>query len=398
MSSRATLWSALIPGTLAVAFAGWLIACGSDSKAQNGDAGTTQEGGAADGAPEPTPEQQFRALEPALTAKCGGTNGVCHVIGSFSHAPTWLAKPDAYVSAKAYKGIIPFSGDTSDSILLTQAEHEGPSLQSSPDLFGKVRAWIEAEVGAKKLPETDPLSIIDGQNTIDLTKLMPSLPGAKLTFLAQTNNDILTLTSMKIYSSPMGGVHIDSPFFVIVPKSGPVIADPVTNGFTGPLDIQKNTSQDFYSGNIILLKWASTSHLRVAFKVYGPLVSTVDAGPSGACTNIASFMTNAKPAFFSNTLTIPPDAGVAAGPGSCTSCHNGGDEVARNAMDLTTLGTDDANACAQARNFINFGDKTKSTLVLNPQGLSNPGHPITTLMANDPIVVGLKQWVTDENP
>ena len=394
--SRATLWSALVPGGLAVAFAGWLFACSSDSKAQPGDGGTNQEGGTGEGGVEPTPEQQFRALEPELTAKCGGTNGVCHVQGSFSHAPTWLAKPDAYISAKAYKGIIPASGDTSDSIVLTQAEHEGPSLQSSPDLFGKVRAWIEAEVGAKKLPETDPVSIIDGQNTIDLTKLAPSLPGAKLTFLAQTNNDILTLSSMKIYSSPMGGVRMDSPFFVIVPKSGPVIADPVTNGFTGPQDIAKNTSQDFYSGNIILLKWAATSQLRLAFKSYGPIVANVDAGPSGACTNLTSFIANAKPAFNSPTLTIPPDAGVMPGMGACTSCHNGGDEVARNAMDLSALGTDDAASCAQARNYILFADKSKSVLILNPQGMSNPGHPISSLMANDPIVVGLKQWVTDE--
>jgi hypothetical protein len=390
MSSRATLWSAVIPGTLAVVFAGWLIACGSDSKSNNPGGGTADGGGSADGG-EPTPEQQFRALEPDLTAKCGGANGVCHVIGSFSHAPTWLAKPDAYVSAKAYKGIIPVSGDSGDSILLTQAEHEGPSLQTFPDLFGKVRAWITAEVGAKKLPETDPFPVIDGDNSIDLSKLGSGFPGAKLTFVAQTNNDILTLSSMKIYSATTVGVHVDSPFFVIVPKTGPVIADPVTNGFTGTQDIAKATSQDFYSGQIILLKWASTSQLRVAFKAFGPIVQNVDAGPSGACTNLPSFIANAKPAF-NASLALPE-----GGTGSCDSCHNGGDEVARNAMDLTALGTDDATACAQARNYINFADKPASRLITNPQGLGNMQHPISSLQATDPIVLGIKQWVTDES-
>jgi hypothetical protein len=376
---------------LAVLFAGWLIACSSDSKATGSNGlGDGGEGGATEGGVDPTPEQQFRALEADLTAKCGGTNGVCHVYGSFSNAPKWLGKPDAYVSAKAYKGIIPASGDTSDSILLTQAEHEGPSLQSAPDLFGRVRAWIEAEIGSNKLPETDPISINDGLNTIDLTKLAPTLPGAKLTFLAQTNNDILTLTSMKLYSSPMGGIHIDSPFFVIVPKSGPVIADPSINGFTGPLDVAKNTSQDFYSGNIILLKWDSSSQLRLAFKAFGPIMQSVDAGPSGACTNLTSFIANAKPAF--NASFALPEGGT----GSCDYCHNGGDDVAKNAMDLSSLGTDDATACAQARNYINFANKPQSTLLLNPQGKSNPMHPINSLMANDPIVLGLTQWVTDE--
>ncbi len=121
-------------------------------------------------------------------------------------------------------------------------------------------------------------------------------------------------------------------------------------------------------------------------------MASADAGPSGACTNLTSFIANAKPAL--NASFPLPEGGT----GSCDFCHNGGDDVAKNAMDLSALGTDDATACAQARNYINFTDKTKSTLLLNPQGLSNPAHPINSLMANDPIVLGLKQWVTDENP
>jgi hypothetical protein len=354
-----------------------------------GDASTEASADAQD----PTPEEQFRAFQQDLITTCGGTSGVCHVLGTFQNAPKWLGNPDPYVSAKNYPGIIPASGDPNDSILLTQTEHEGPSLQSHPDLFGKVRAWIAAEIGNQKLPETDPMPVTDGFNSIDLSMLGTGLMGAKITFLAMTNNDIITLSSIKIYAPTAAGLHVDSPFFIIVPAKGPVIADPVVNGFTGPLDIPRASGADFYSGQIILLKWSSTSQLRIAFKALTAVAASMDAGPTGDCTALMSFTTNAVPAFEA-AVTLPDGGGMT----TCLGCHAGGDDVATNAMDLTQVGKNNAAACAQARNWINFMNKDMSTIVLNPQGLSNPMHPINSLSASDPIVTGIKQWVTDEQP
>jgi hypothetical protein len=392
MSVRTSVWSIAIPAVAAAAIGLWIVACSSNGSS-NAPPPAQDSGAGADAATEagdPTPEEQFRALQPELVATCGGTAGVCHVLGSFKSAPTWLGNPDPYVSAKNYPGILPASGDPNDSILLTQISHEGPSLQATPDLFGKVRAWISAEVGAEKLPETDPEPVTDGFNSFDLSMVAPGLMGAKLTFLAKTNNDILTLSSMKLYSPTASGLHVDSPFFIIVPSQGVVIADPVVNGFTGTLDIPAASSLDFYSGQMILLKWSSSSQLRVAFKQLSSVASTLDAGPSGACTAVPTFTSSAVPAFEAS-IALPE-----GGTGSCLGCHGGGDDVATNAMDLSAVGMDDAKACAQARNWINFMNKAQSTIVLNPQGLSNPQHPITSLAPSDPVVVGIQTWVTAE--
>src|SRR5262245_33792830 len=83
-----------------------------------------------------TPEQMFRALEPELKQTCGPANKGCHIAGTTANAPKWLAEPDAYVSAKAYPGVLPASGDVGDCILLTQIQHTGPALSETPKLFG----------------------------------------------------------------------------------------------------------------------------------------------------------------------------------------------------------------------------------------------------------------------
>src|SRR5688572_32206364 len=53
------------------------------------------------------PEPYFRNLEADLVASCGGTNGRCHVNGIFQNEPRWLGRPDAYVSIRKYRCILP---------------------------------------------------------------------------------------------------------------------------------------------------------------------------------------------------------------------------------------------------------------------------------------------------
>ncbi len=361
-------------------------ACSSDDQAQ------PKSDGGADGTAGLTPEQMFRALQPELIARCGGTNGVCHVNGSLNAAPVWLGNPDPYVSAKNYRGVLPASGDPHDSIILTQVEHTGPSLQSTPPLFGKVQEWVGAELNAMtaKLPAAGPFAVVDGPNTIDLGKVLPGVTdGAKLTFNGSSQNNVLSMTNIRITAGPGSAMKMDSPFFVVVPEKGKVIADPNVNGFAGELVVAANESKDFYSGSMIILPFPLKTQLKLVFKKLEKPAG-IDAGPSGECTALDVFQSQALPQF---QASIPL---VEGGTSSCVFCHGGGNETAVNAMDLTALGSDPKVACAQARNWINFSDKSKSVIILNPTGAANPNHPVQALPANGPIVMGIKAWVDAE--
>ncbi len=364
----------------------YLIACGDDDAAANkGDGGS-------DATAALTPEQMFRALQPELLARCGGPNGVCHVNGSFNQAPVWLGNPDPYVSAKAYRGILPASGDPKDSIILTQIEHTGPSLQSTPALLGKAQEWVAAELAAsiRKLPAAGPVPVVEGQNTIDLSKVVPGVTdGAKLTFLGTTQNNVLTMTNLKVTAGAGSGMRMDSPFFVIVPEKGKTIADPNVNGFSGEMTVLPNETKDFYSGTMILLPFPAKTQIKVVFKKLEKPAS-LDGGAGGECTALGVFQSSAIPAF---TASVPL---VEGGTSTCVFCHGGGNETAVNAMDLTALGSDPKTACAQARNWINFSDKSKSLIILNPTGAANPNHPVQALPDNGPVVSGIRAWVDAE--
>jgi hypothetical protein len=101
----------------------------------------------------------FRKLEPDLTKLCGGS---CHVGGTIGNAPRWLAPPDAYVSIKAYPGIITPDPDASE--LLTKGPHAGPALTG--DLATRVRDWLSVEatlLTKAVLPTTDPFDVVMGR-------------------------------------------------------------------------------------------------------------------------------------------------------------------------------------------------------------------------------------------
>jgi len=355
------------------------------------DAGAAEGG---DGSGSPTPEQLFRALQGELVQQCGGTNGVCHVNGTFKEAPKWLSNPDPYVSAKAYRGILPASGDPHDSLLLTQVEHTGTSLQSIPQLFDRVRQWVGAELATQteKLAATTPVSVATGPNILDLAPLGPGLEGAQLTFVAQINGSVLSLSNMRLQAGAGASVRIDSPFFVVVPQTGKVVTDPVVNGFSGELVAPKGGSTDFYNGAIILIRWEPTAKLKLVFRKIQSFNEVVEAGPSGQCTALDSFKTNAVPAF---QQSVPL---VEGGTQTCFFCHSGGSDSAKAALDLTLINSDPAAACAQTRNFVNFQDKTKSIVILNPTGQANPNHPVQALDPNGAVVNGIRAWVNAEQP
>lgn len=348
------------------------------------------------------PETQFRALQDDLVSTCGGANGSCHVRGT--QAPRWLADPDPYVSAKGYRGILPITRDSSDSILLTQVDHVGPSLQRYPKLYDRVANWIQSELPKPALPATGKFSVTDGFNVVELGPVADGLLGARLTFVATQVNNVLSLSAIRIQAPNTANLAVKAPFFVVHPRSGKVSADP-TNGWPNQeMTVPAGTTQDLFTGKMVILRWDQAGQLKL---VFSDLTTTPGQGASQGCTALDVFKSKAIPAMSTQTdVYDDPSDGGAPGSivtkGSCLGCHakepapGDAPEPPVQAMDLRGYDTDPAAACAQARARIDFTDKTKSAILLNPQGKGNPAHPMRGLAESDPIIQGINAWVQAE--
>jgi hypothetical protein len=385
-------------GLGAIGVWGTMMACSSSDSSGGGTTSPTGNG-----------EALFRGLQDDLVKSCGGANGMCHVLGTYQNAPRWLGDPDPYQSALHYRGIIPATKDVTDSIILTQVAHEGPSLKDiqgpAPTLFERVGVWLQAEIPDPPLPNTGRLSVQAGFNNIPLDAVGPGLAGARLTFLAQDVNDVLTLSSLKIVAPPDANIHVDSPFFVILPRSGKVNANPDANGFKGELTVPAGTTGDLFTGKMILLRWDPTGQLKIVFDKIDSTPGT-STGDRTGCTALDVFNSSAVPAFNGQVnITDPYDGGGGTGEArSCLGCHASDDEAdggtyaaALGAFDLRMIGTDPQTACKNARAWINFDDKPNSLILQNPLGgPQNPKHPTQGVAADDPIVTGLQTWVNAE--
>jgi hypothetical protein len=361
------------------------------------------------------PEPLFRALQDDLVYSCGGANGSCHVAGTYQGAPTWLADPDPYTSARRFRGVLPVTREVGDSILLTQVRHAGPALKDikatdgKAPLYERVAEWLQAELPPPPLPNTGRFSVATGFNQVNLDPI-EGLAGGRITFLATDLNGVLSLTALRFHAPQNKNVKMTSPFFVVLPRSGKVSADPVNNGFDGELTVPAGTSAEMYAGKMVLLRWDAAGQLKIVFKA----ISTTDGqGAAGGCTALELFKTKAIPAMQSQVQVIDTaegdggvpagDAGTVIGQSSCLGCHGDstdpvGYPEAVGAMDLRGFDADPAKACAQARNWINFQNRAESTLLTNPTGKANPNHPIKPLAAGDPILTGLTEWVNAEQP
>jgi hypothetical protein len=386
-------------GAAAIALAGvvgalGVFACGSSSNSNGG-------GGNAANA-----EALFRVVQHDLLVRCGGANGSCHVKGP--EAPRWLADPDPYVSAKSYPGILPATRDVGDSTILTQVAHAGPALKSYPELYDHVATWLSAEVQPPPLPNSGALSVATGYNVVNLNTIGTGFDGARITFLASDGSaGTLSLTAMRVSAPANANLKLDSPFFVILPRNGKVKAEPSVNGFQGELTVPAGTSVDLYTGKMILTRWDPAGRLKIAFQ---KIESTPAQGPSTGCKALDVFTSKALPAMTTAidiTADDANDGGVfdptVIGKGSCVGCHGADVPVdqpltaAINALDLRTAATDPAIACANARVQINFQNKPQSLILLNPTGRANPNHPMTPLADNDPVVLGITDWVNAES-
>ncbi len=357
----------------------------------------------------PDPEPIFRALEEDLIATCGGPNGTCHVRGSFQQAPTWLGGQDPYVTAKKYRGVIPATQEVGDSILLTQVRHAGPSLSDAPnDLFGRVSDWLNAEVPGPPLPNTGPFTVANGFNDVPLDLVASGLTGARLNFLATEANGTLTLSALKIKAPNNANITLSAPFFVVLPRNGKIKADPEVNGFAGELTVPAGASVDLFNGKMILLRWDPRGQLKVVF-------STIATSPGQAvatgCTNLELFKSSALPAMKMTVEELADDGMEDGGdlpvigtrPG-CIGCHGQLSDTpgpAVRAMDLRGANPnanplDEAAACAEAKQWIDTKDRSKSVILLNPTGRGNTLHPMKPISESDPIIAGIKAWVDAE--
>jgi hypothetical protein len=359
---------------------------GSDPTRVNGNAGPSNtapvDGGIfADAGPEATKaETLFRGLQTELVASCGGTSGVCHVSGAYQsgQTPVWLGAPDPYVSAHAFPGII--VRDPYSSKLIVKGPHAGPAFSgNTKDLGDRVLAWLTQEALAIKvqaLPGTDAFGVAGGPNTVDISGGGTGVAGAKITFDAAIDGTILTLTNVKMVAPAGTGVHIAHPVFTRVTASGKTVDDPVDSFSNLDQTQAAGTTQPLGTGFLILSSWSPSDKMKIGFTTLGA-ATVADAGSTGGCKSLATFVSAAVPAIQQN---------------SCLNCHDQGGSGA-SALDLSSVGKDNARACAQSLNKVNLADKAKSAIIQAPTGgLGN--HPFQNASGN--YAAMMLTWINNE--
>ncbi|AKU94472.1 hypothetical protein AKJ09_01136 [Labilithrix luteola] len=373
---------------LAVALLGTLVLACSDDAADklsgratpggrgnggNGTSGTGSSGdpGGVNGSGLSPEETLFRALETDLSKKCGG---VCHTDGTFTPTPPkFLEGPDAYKSIKAHPGIV--TRDVYQSALLTKGPHAGPAVSADPDFEKKVIAWLEAEslaIQSQKLPSTDPVTVTQGANDIDLSKACVSgLAGVHLKFQASLVGGMLALEQMTIVAPAGTDVHIYKPKFV------KILATPKADGSTDvydPADSFSNTDQTvpggqetgFATGSVLFSGDGfrpfdmATEKIRIEFEKLEPGKVAVLQG-ADTCKNPAGFAANVLPA-------------MKGGGGfnlNCSGCHGNG------LANLSLNSNDNALVCNQVLAKMTKGNIGGSLIVTKVTNGPHQGGIIT---------------------
>jgi hypothetical protein len=99
----------------------------------------------------------------------------------------------------------------------------------------------------------------------------------------------------------------------------------------------------------------------------------------GGCKSVATFTSSAVPALQKD---------------GCVACHSASNATARAALDLTSVGTNDAAACAQALTKVNLTNKAQSILIQAPAGThSHLGGKVEDPQAYTAALLG---WMNNE--
>lgn len=314
----------------------------------------------------------FDAMDQELYDACGS----CHDAGGVADTP-FLAGPDRYQSLLSWPGIV--MKDASESKLVTypiaaSKEHsykkiDAPELKTT--LLPKVKAWLEAE--AKLIVTTEapdagkfiaPFTPIIGFNAVYLDALGGEYTGMALTFNADAiGESALALDNLEVHPTAKLGVHLVHPLFIVYPKG--------KKGDPDPVDSFSNVDQYFDAGKagtlgpgtLVLTNWVQGAKLSVAFQAIEPFSSEVGdggtGGGDGGCKNVDAFIASAQQLLQQN----------------CFGCHGGGNAGAKGAVDMSSLNSDPAAACAQVKNRVTPEDPAKSQLFITTDPGGNAAHP-----------------------
>jgi hypothetical protein len=358
-------------GGLAV---GGVAACGPDDPNQllgvgnNGNGNGNGNGGGdggwnnnvtynADGAPQaPLAQQLFQSIEPQLVTKCGGA---CHQTGATLGAPTWLAGPNDYATVKAYPGIV--VADVYSSKLENRPQNHPAECLVDPGneaLLAQVTTWLTAEAAIiTSTPLAASTTVDPSTGSVDLSGAATGINGAKITFTATQEGDLLKFQNVMLVAPAGSGVHIVSPIFAELPATGPEVdnTDFSTLDLTVAAGASGQISPVFYFPS-----WTPGSKLKIEFeKIESATVTGSDAGSTTTCKDLTDFQNSAAVSMKAN----------------CIACHGGGNATATSSMDLTALNSNDyATACTQARTQVNTVTLSQSNVLLAP--LQMVTHPV----------------------
>jgi hypothetical protein len=389
-----TLYKVLAASVVVGACAG-AVACGPDGgqllggDQLNGGNNTGDSGGGgwdnnstynADGGPQaPLAQQLFTSLQPQLDQKCGGA---CHQQGATLGAPKWLGTvpADEYKTITSYPGII--AADIYSSKLENRpANHPAACLidPGNETLLAAVTTWLTAEAAAlAAIPLPASATVDPSTGSVDLSPAATGITGAKITFTATQQGDLLRFSNVMLVAPSSTGLHILAPIFAQIPASGPEVdnTDYSTTDLTVAAGASGQISPVFYFQN-----WVVGSKLKIEFqKIETATVQGSDAGSSTTCTDLTDFMNSAAVSMKAN----------------CTSCHGGSNPQATSSMDLTALATNNyATACTQARTQVNTGNLANSNILLAP--LQQVNHPVKVFGSNTATgYVQIQTWVNKE--
>lgn len=325
---------------------------GSNGNDPNNPNGTGSSGGAV-----ANEEALFTALDTEFVQKCGNA---CHKDQTFAPKPPGFlvgeTTTDRYKTIKTWPGIV--VADIYQSTILTKGAHAGPAISADPTFEKKIIDWLTAEslaITSVGLPSTDPVTVTQGPNELDLSKAATGITGVKLKFDASLVGGMLSLSNIKLVAPAGTDTHIVHPQFVRV------AAAPVNNQtqIIDPQDSFSNVDQTTAGGSEAPLGpgsalfsgdgWRPFDLAKDKIRVQ---VSKLEKGtvqvtaPSATCKNVQMFQTNVLPALKGNGFTP-----------NCSGCHGGG------LAGMSLNSQDTATVCIQVMSKLNQANIGQSLIV-----------------------------------
>jgi len=307
----------------------------------------------------------WKILEPELVDACIG----CHDFAGLANTP-FLAGPDRYQRFVSWPGII--ASNPENSLLLSYAligkGHSGTNLDSSElkdTVLPKVKAWLAEEAKnftappAEVGPHIDPFVPIMGFNAVYLDPLGPEFKGAAITFRAELlDKTVISFSNIEVQPTGTSGLHIVHPLFIVHPLAKPAVPDPTDSFSNFDQTFEAGKGGPLGPGTLVLVNWSTDAKLSFAFEKIEKL-----APPPvlmGGCKDVPSFEQYASAAFL-----------------KCLDCHDGTDDKAQAAVDMSALGIDNALACGQIRNRVNPLDPPSSQVFVttDPSPNGSAAHP-----------------------